>query len=223
MSQQNQTNRIALVDDHVLLRDSLATVIDGFEDCKVTIRAKHGKELISELKNSQAPTLIILDINMPEMAGFDTAEWLRAKYPHIPILILTMYDSEFMLIRLLQLGVRGFLKKDIHPDELKHAIKSTIRTGYYYTGLTAVKLVKLLQTGDAATPLGNTITLSEPEIHFLQLASTEMTYKEISMAMKISPRTVDNYRDALFQKLSVKSRIGLVLFAIQNGIVRVNL
>jgi len=221
MSQQNTTTKIALVDDHVLLRDSLATVIDSFGDCKVTILAKHGKELIEELKTNPLPNLIILDLNMPEMAGFDTAQWLRTKYPDIPVLILTMYDSEYMLIKLLQMGARGFLKKDIHPNELKHAIRSTIQTGYYYTGSTAVKLVKLLQNGDANVPLGNTITLSKAEIQFLQLASTEMTYKSISDKMKISPRTVDNYRDALFVKLNVKSRVGLVMFAIKNGLVEI--
>jgi len=221
MTPQETKIRIALVDDHILLRDALASAIDAFEDCKVTIRASHGKELISEMESSLLPQLVILDINMPQMAGYETAQWLRTKYPDVPTLVLTMYDSDFMMIRLLQLGIRGFLKKDIRPSELHHAIKSTMQTGYYYSGATTVKLVKLFQKGDANTPFPNSVTLTEIEIEFLKLASTEMTYKEISAALEVSPRTVDNYRDSLFVKLNVKSRIGLVLFAIQNGIIRI--
>jgi len=212
--------KIAFVEDQNLFRQSLAGVIDGFGDCRVTIRARHGKELIEQMERIGPPDLVILDLNMPEMGGHETAQWLRSNHPDIPILVLTMYDFESMLIRLLQLGVRGFLKKDILPGELKEAIHSTIKAGYYYTGATTVKLIKLLQTGDADAPLGNTVSLTNAELQFLQLASTEMTYKEIATAMKISARTVDNYRDVLFVKLNVKSRIGLVLFAIQNGIVR---
>jgi DNA-binding NarL/FixJ family response regulator len=220
MSLQTSTISIALVDDHILLRDALASAIDAFGDYKVTIRASHGKELISQLETNPAPHLVILDIVMPEMAGYETAQWLRAEHPDVPVLVLTMYNSEYMLIRFVQLGVRGFLKKDILPGELKNAIQSTMQTGYYYPGSTAVKIVKLLQHCDAGAPLANTVSLTDAEIQFLQLSATEMTYKEISVAMEISPRTVDNYRDILFTKLNVKSRVGLVLFAIQNGLVR---
>ncbi|HVU97757.1 MAG TPA: response regulator transcription factor [Puia sp.] len=215
----DSTIRIGLVDDHILLRDALGAAIDGFVDCRVTLLASNGKELISQLQDNAPPQLLILDVNMPELGGYETARWLREHCPNIPILILTMYDSEFMMIRLLQLGVRGFLKKDIHPSELRNAIKSTMTTGYYYSGSTTVKIAKLLQHGEANVPVLNTVNLTENEIQFLRLASTEMTYKEISAEMKISPRTVDNYRDSLFVKLHVKSRVGLVLFAIENGIV----
>lgn len=216
---QHPITRIALIDDHILLRDALAAAIDGFGDCKVTILASNGKEFMSQMNDNLPPHLVILDINMPEMDGYETAEWLRTAHPDIRILVLSMYDSDIVMIRLLQKGVRGFLKKDVHPGELKNAIRSTMQTGYYYSGPTTVKLVKLLRTGDANIPVVNTIALTENEIQFLQLASTEMTYKEISARMKISPRTVDNYRDSLFTKLNVKSRVGLVLFAIENGIV----
>ena len=221
MNAEDPITRIALVDDHVLLRDALASAIDGFGDCKVTILANNGKELMSRFEARLCPHLVILDINMPEMGGYETAGWLRTTHPDVRVLVLSMYDSEFIMIRLLQQGVRGFLKKDIHPSELKNAIKSTMQTGYYYSGTTTIKLVKLLQNGETNVPVVNTVTLTENEIQFLELASTEMTYKEISAKMKISPRTVDNYRDSLFIKLHVKSRIGLVLFAIANGIVRV--
>jgi DNA-binding NarL/FixJ family response regulator len=213
--------KIALVDDHVLLRDALAEVIGKFEQCKVILLARTGKELIDNIQSDYLPDIILLDINMPELDGYDTASWLRKNYPEIRILILTMYDSEVTIIRLLQQGIRGYLKKDIHPGELLRAIKTTQATGYYYSGETATKLVGLLKNDETNTAALHKVSLPANELRFLELASTEMTYKEIAIAMKVSPRTVDNYRDALFIRLGVKSRVGLVIFAVRNGIVRI--
>src|SRR5688572_26698624 len=103
---------VALVDDHVLLRSALASLIDNFEDCKVVLQVSNGRELIDKIKNGWIPNVILLDLNMPEMDGIETAKWMQENQPDIHVLMLTMYDSELALIRLLQAGVKGFLKKD---------------------------------------------------------------------------------------------------------------
>ncbi len=210
-----------MVDDHILLRDALASVIDRFDDCSVMLLARHGNDLIEKIQPDHLPDLVLLDIDMPELDGYETAKWMREHYPGIYVLVLSVYDSELAMIRLLQSGVRGFLKKDIHPSELRYAIETTMLTGYYYSGNTTGKLVNLLKNTDSKTPLVNSINLTENELRFLQMASTDKTYKEIAGELKISARTVDNYRDSLFSKLNVKSRVGLVLYAIKNGVVRV--
>lgn len=209
-----------MVDDHILLRDALAVVINGFDNCRVIQLAANGKELLERMQADHLPNLVILDLNMPEMDGYETARFLRINYPQIYVLVLTMYDSEISLLRLLQAGARGFLKKDIHPGELRLAIQSVMSTGYFYSHNSAGKLVNLFKKENGAA--GNTSdrwSLSENELTFLRLASTDMTYKEIATVMKISPRTVDNYRDSLFVKLNVKSRVGLAIFAIKSGVV----
>jgi two-component system invasion response regulator UvrY len=213
--------KIALVDDHTLLRDALASVIDKMDDHQVILLASHGKEFIEKLARGYLPDVVILDINMPELDGYDTAKWIGGHHPAVRVLVLTMYDSEFMMIRLLRLGVRGFLKKDIHPSELRQAIGQVMTSGYYYSGDTAGKLLNRLKNGESGSALASTLDLTDTEVLFLQLASTEMTYKEIAMEMKIRPRTVDYHRDTLFVKLNVKSRVGLVLYAITSGITRV--
>jgi two-component system invasion response regulator UvrY len=210
---------IAMVDDHILLRDALASVIDAFEDCKVIILAAHGKELLEKMQPGNQPDLVILDLNMPELDGYETSRVLRLKYPEVFTLVLTMYDSEVALIRLLQMGVRGFLKKDIHPGELRYAIQSVMQTGYYYTHTSTARIANFLKNTGAKNPIPNNAILTENELLFLKLASTDLTYKEIALEMGISPRTVDNYRDALFTKLNVKSRVGLAMYAIKSGIV----
>ena len=214
-----KTIRIALADDHILLRDALAAVVNSFEDCEITILASHGKELQEKFKPGQIPDLVILDLNMPEMNGFETAKWLRSNHPKVLILILTMYDSEIALIQLLQAGVRGFLKKDIHPSELNFAIHSVVETGYYYSHSATGRLVNLFRHEPLKKNFPANASLSRNELEFLKLASTDMTYKEIACLMGLSPRTVDNYRDSLFNKLGVKSRVGLAIYAIRSGIV----
>jgi DNA-binding NarL/FixJ family response regulator len=211
--------KVAMVDDHVLLRTALAGLINNFEDCEVIFQACNGNELIDKLKNGHIPDVVLLDLNMPVMDGMETAQWLQDNNPGIHVLMLTMYDSDLALIRLLQAGVKGFLKKDIHPDELRYALNSVIQSGFYYSHNATGKLVNLFrkQSENANALIKN--LLSNGEIDFLKMASTELTYKEIAQKMGLNPRAVDNLRDSLFQKLSVKSRVGLAMYAIKHGIV----
>jgi DNA-binding NarL/FixJ family response regulator len=216
---EKKMTTIALADDHVLLRNALASLINEFQNCRVVLQATTGKELVDQIKSGIKPDIVILDLNMPEMSGYEVAEWLQKNHPEISILMLTMYDTELTLIRLLQLGVKGFLKKDVHPSELKQAIESVIECGYYYSHNTTGKLVNLFRKGvDSLQTIQKTL-LNETELEFLKCACTENTYKEIALTMKLNPRSVDNLRDNLFVKLDVKSRVGLAMYAIKHGIV----
>ena len=208
---------VALADDHILLRNALAALINNFGDCKVIIQASNGNELIEAIRNGKIPKVAILDLNMPEKNGYDTAKWLHDNYPEIEILMLTMYDSDLALIRLLQVGVKGFLKKDIHPSELKFAIKSVAEEGYYYSHNATGKLVNLFRKGKESSAMQKAV-LNEIELSFLKSCASEMTYKEIAQIMKLNPRAVDNLRDNLFTKLDVKSRVGLVMYAMKHGV-----
>lgn len=210
--------RIAMADDHVLIRTALANLIDGFDNCKVILQARTGKELVDQLQADYLPHIVLLDLNMPEMDGFETSAWFKSHYPEVNIIMLTMYDAEATMIRLLRNGVRGFLKKDVHPSELRHAIQSLMQYGYYYSHDTTGKLVNLFRNlGDMALQKN---VLSDLEIKFLELASSDKTYKEIAMELDLSPRAVDNLRDHLFGKLDVKSRVGLAMYAIRQGLVK---
>lgn len=215
----NAPIKVALADDHVLLRNALATLINTFDNCKVVGQANDGKELIELVRHEPIPDVVLLDVSMPYMDGYETAVWLNKNMPQINVLMLTMYDSELLLIRLVQAGVKGFLKKDIHPSELRYALQSVRDVEFFYSTHTSGKLASLIKlVGDDQTILQKTM-LSDQELAFLKLACTEMTYKEIAMEMSLNPRAVDTLRDNLFEKLDVKSRVGLALFAIRKGIV----
>lgn len=217
----NPISKVLLVDDHQLLREAVTNLINSFEGFSVVSALGNGIELQKFLANNQRPDIILLDLNMPLMDGYECSKWLSQKYPEIKVLILTMYDSETALIRLLRAGVHGFLKKDVHPNELKMALQSVVDNKYYYSHDTTGKLAGLFHRNSNHQNLMEKVMLSESELEFLKLASTEMTYKEIASEMKISPRAIDSLRDALFEKLEVKSRVGLAIYSVKNGIVSI--
>ena len=209
--------KVAMADDHVLLRNALSALIDSFGDCKVIQQCSNGKELSERISQGQIPDVVLLDLNMPEMNGFETATWLQQHYPQVNVLMLTMYDSELTMIRLLQNGVKGFLKKDITPSELKFAIHSVVQSGYYYSSHSTGKLVNLFRNNPDSNL--QKAMLSDQELEFLKLVCSDLTYKEIAQKMSLNPRSVDSLRDQLFIKLDVKSRVGLAMVAIKHGIV----
>ena len=212
---------IVLADDHVLLRNGLAELVKSLGHT-VLFEAANGKDLILKLEEKNLPGIVLLDINMPEMDGYETAQWLRQHHPDVKVLALSMYDNETSIIRMLKCGARGYILKDSEPSELKAAIHALTEKGFYYSDLVSGKLMHAInQMEDEGGNLKALVPLNARETDFLKYACTELTYKEIADKMFVSPRTIDGYRDALFEKLNVKTRVGLVMYAIRNGIVTV--
>jgi two-component system invasion response regulator UvrY len=215
----DNTIKLALVDDQVLFRSALATLVNSFDHCKVIHQADNGADFIKLLSKQTLPDLVILDFIMPVMDGYETALWLQNHYPGVHVLMLTIYDSELALIRLLQVGVKGILKKDVGPAELRLAINSVIQSGYYYSTHTAGRLANVFRKNSKDNMRLQESILSDPEIRFLKLVCSDLTYKEIAHNIGYTPRAVDALRDHLFAKLDVKSRVGLAMVAIKAGIV----
>ncbi|ULQ52337.1 response regulator transcription factor [Flavihumibacter fluvii] len=218
-----QPFKVALVEDHILLRKGLASLVDGFQDYRVLFEASNGKELITHLDPGNLPDLVLMDVNMPEMDGYSSTGWLKRLYPDVLTLALSMYDSENAIIRMFKAGARGYVVKYCDPADLRQAMDSLMQKGFYYSELVTGRLIHTINRYDdeMEESLNPISVLNDREIEFLRYACTELTYKEIASKMYLSPRTIDGYRDALFDKLQLKTRVGLVTFAIKNGIVTV--
>jgi two-component system, NarL family, invasion response regulator UvrY len=208
---------VAIADDHVLLRSALARLVNTFDDYTVILEAGNGKELKDKIPQQVIPDIVMLDINMPEMDGFETAQWLNKKYPQIKILALSMLSDEKTIIKMFRVGAKGYLLKNTNTDELRKALNTLIEKNFYLSDFISEKLVSGLNfTGDKDE---KEVVLTEKEREFLRWTCSELSYKDIAAQMFLSPRSIDDYRASLFNRLKVHSRVGLVMYAIKNGIV----
>jgi two-component system, NarL family, invasion response regulator UvrY len=210
---------VAIADDHVLLRNALARLVNTFDDYIVIFEAGNGKELKTKILQEGIPDIVMLDINMPEMNGYETAQWLNKNYPQIKILALSMLSDEKTIIKMFRLGAKGYLLKNTDSAELKEALNTLTEKNFYLSDYVSEKLVKGLNIDGEKEE--KEIILNEKEREFLRWACTEFSYKDIAAKMFLSTRTIDDYRTSLFKKLKVNSRVGLVMYAIRNGIAEV--
>lgn len=211
---------IVLVDDHIVVRSGIKSLIEVIGNYKFTAQFDNGLQFIQALPALAQPDLAIIDLNMPEMNGLETMRWLRKNDPGLKTLILTLESEEKTIVELFKLGIRGYLPKSCSAELLKKAIQDVVTTGYYYSGVLQQALTGETERNEMLRKVEDQLT--ERELTFLQLVcdSEEYTYERISEIMDVSLRTVDGYREALFKKFNIKSKIGLVLFAIKNKLVK---
>lgn len=217
----NDTKYIAIADDHALFRKGLIALINLFPNYKILFDASNGEEFINCIQPSALPDIALLDITMPKMDGYQTAEWLRVNYPEVKTLALSTMEAETSIIKMIKHGAKGYVLKDAEPAELKRAFDEVLSRGFYYNELVTRKVLQSIHLlADDKSEINTLAKLSTREIDFLKLACSEKSYQQIAKEMFVSERTVDGYRDSLFRKLNITTRVGLVMYAIKNGIVQ---
>lgn len=207
---------VAIAEDIPILRRGVSQLISSYDGFIVAVEASNGRELIERLNgHGNDVDICLLDINMPEMDGHKTIEVLKNKWPNIKVLVLSMYDDDFNIIRMLKNGANGYILKNSQPEELRRALDEVYQRGYYHSDLVNGRLFQLLHNKKEEV---NSSELTDKEVQFLSYCCSELTYKEIAEKMRLSPRTVEGYRDAICEKLNVKSRTGLVMYALRIGV-----
>jgi DNA-binding NarL/FixJ family response regulator len=206
--------KIGIVDDHQLFLKSLALMLQSFNNYDVVIEASNGKNLQEKIEEKKSiPEIMLIDVNMPVMDGIVTATWLKTNYPEIKLVALSQNDGERAIISMLKAGCCAYLLKDTHPDELERALNEIYTKGFYNGDASNINFRRFLQMEK------DLISMTEKEKKFLQLACSDMTYREIAVILHVSERTVEGYRESLFQKFNVQSRLGLVLEAIRRELI----
>ncbi|MBI2730152.1 MAG: response regulator transcription factor [Sphingobacteriales bacterium] len=217
----SNTRYVAVVDDHTMFRKGLVSLINLFPGYKVLFDAANGQNFIQQLQPNSVPDIVLLDVAMPEMDGYTTANWIRVNHPDIKILALSTMDAEGAIIKMIKNGAKGYVLKDAEPAELKQAFDEIQSLGYYYNDYVSKKIIRSVNAlTEEESKLASFARLNDRELHFLRLSCSEKTYSDIAKEMFVSERTVDGYREALFKKFNVSSRVGLVLYAIKNGLVQ---
>ena len=206
--------KVGLVDDHQLFLKSLSLMLETLNDFEVVLEALNGQDLQRKLEGrKEMPDLILLDVNMPVMDGVETARWLQEHHPAVKLVALSMNDKDGAIIKMFKAGCCAYLLKDVHPAVLEKALHEVHSKGYYNADAAQFNPGRLLHKAEKE------ISLTPKEQQFLKLACTEMTYKQVAAEMQVTERTVDGYREALFQKFGVQSRVGLCLEALRKEFV----
>lgn len=209
--------KIVLVDDHLLIARALGGIISSFQQYEVLYECASGIELQQRMQQrGPLPDIVLVDINMPGMNGYETTLWLKEKHPDIKVLCLSMLDDEQSLLKMVEAGTNGYILKNCTPAQLQEALTAVADSGAYFPAWATQKIVQSLRRGTTGTPISSP-NITKREMEFLRLCATELSYKEMAAQMNCSPRTVETYRDALMQKLAVKGRVGLAIYALKAG------
>lgn len=210
-----ETITVGIVDDHRMLSAAIEKMISINKKYKVIYNSYNGEEFLNSLESEKLlPDVVLMDVNMPVKNGIETTQYLKEHYPQVKVIALTMEDEEKIIISMLKAGARGYLLKDMSPKILFEAIDTVYEKGVFYTDMVTQCLLNIRTEEQSVKTCVE--DLKEREKDFIKLACSEMTYKEIADVMFLSPKTIDGYRDSVFTKLDVKSRVGLVLFALKH-------
>ncbi|MES2111688.1 MAG: response regulator transcription factor [Bacteroidota bacterium] len=207
--------KIGIADDQQLFLRSLSNLISSFNDFEVVCEALNGEELLKCLETiATTPDIILTDVRMPVMDGPTVVAKIAVAYPGIKLVALSMKEDDHSILSMLRAGCSAYLLKDVHPRDLEKALLEVHNTGYYNSDTLSLHYRRLLRRHE-----DDEVKLTDREKTFLQLACSDSTYKEIAAKMFLSEKTIDGYREALFLKLNVKSRVGMALEAIRKELV----
>jgi DNA-binding NarL/FixJ family response regulator len=217
--------KVILVDDHNLVRAALANTVNGMEHFEAVLEAANGREAVAgldDLEKSGERAIAIVDLNMPVMDGYETLAWLRKHAPAIMPLVLTFDASDEAMLRAVQAGARGFLLKSARPAALKEALTTLLLNGYYYSELAQEEGLRMAMRQSEEHRERERIhqSMTPRELEFLRLVCDpqEFTYAQMADMLNVHRRTVDAHRESLFTKFGVRSKTGLVLFALGWGL-----
>lgn len=220
-----QPHFVYLLDDHVVIRKGLKELIEQSGKYQVAAEFNNGQDFVDAMPLQKVPDVVILDVEMPVMDGRAVVRWLKENEHEFPILILTLDTGEKTIIELFRMGVRGYLPKTCTPEDLYKALDDIINEGYYHNEFTIMALQAEGSRRKESEREKVLNKLTERETVFLQLVCNpeEYTYEQMADILNVHRRTIDNYRQAMFEKFNIKSKTGLVLFAIKYGLINMEM
>lgn len=211
--------KVAIADDHQIFRKGVILSLRAFTNIKFVLEAENGQDLLNGLAEAE-PDVVLMDLRMPVKDGIEATKIISKDFPHIYVIVLTMYEDERFVSHLMENGANGYLLKSADPAEIKKAIMEVVSKGYYLNNFVNKVLLKKSHARTRIVPsLTNEIVVSDKEREVLRLLCMEFTATEIAQKMEISPRTVEAIKDRLMERFNVKNTAGLVFFAVRNNLI----
>jgi DNA-binding NarL/FixJ family response regulator len=212
--------KIAIVEDQRLFREGIYALLKETPGMDIVAVAENGLQFLEILEKGILPDVALVDMNMPELNGFELVEIMVKRFPSVKCIILTVYNQERFIVKMIEAGVAGYLVKNCDFDEVKKAIVSAFKTGFYFNEATIRSMLSAQKhrSSQVRSFANIPIDLTDREIEVLRLICKEHTNSEMAEVLNLSPRTIDGHRNNLLAKVGCKNTAGLVLFAVNNGI-----
>lgn len=212
--------RILIADDHEIFRDGFKLMLSKRNEIKLLGEAENGRELVNLVKENK-PDVVITDIKMPLLDGIEASRQISSQFPDIGIIGLSMFDEDDLIVDMLEAGAKGFLLKNAGKDQIVEAIHTVYEGNPYYCKSTSNKLTRMIAQSRFNPYIRKTkVEFSEREREIIQMIVQEMTNKEIAERLFLSVRTVEGYRLTVMEKMEVKNTVGIVIYAIKQGLVK---
>ena len=208
--------KVAIADDHKIFRDGIKMALRDKEFLRIIWEAEDGKDLMHKLKIKQ-PDVVLMDIRMPEIDGINAISLIRKEYEDLKIIVLTMYDDQEMITKMMEMGANAYLTKTTDPEEIYQAILTCMNDDFYFNDLVnKAVLLKLQHKKKIRQFYPNPVKFSEKELRIMKLIAEDKTTEEISKEVFLSPRTIETIRQNMKQKVGAKTIAGLVMYAMRN-------
>ena len=213
--------KFAIADDHKIFRDGIKMALNPREDLKLLWEAEDGKDLMHKM-TIKKPELLLMDIRMPEIDGINAIEMLRKEYDNLKIIVVSMYDDQQMISKMMEMGANAYLTKTTDPDEIYEAIITCMNEEFYFNQLVNKAVMgKLMQKKSIRTNYGRPlpVNFNEKELKILQLLGEDKTTDEISKIVFLSPRTIETIRQNMKNKVGAKTIGGLIMYGMRNKMI----
>jgi DNA-binding NarL/FixJ family response regulator len=213
--------RIAIADDHKIFRDGIKMALSGKADLKMLWEAEDGKDMMHKIAIKK-PDVLLMDIRMPEIDGINGIEMIRKEYEEIKIIVLTMYDDQQMISKMMEMGANAYLTKTTDPEEIYNAILTCMNDDFYFNDLVNKAVMgKLMQKKSVRHHYGSaaSVHFNEKELKILQLLAEDKTTEEISKIIFLSPRTIETIRQNMKAKVNAKTIGGLIMYGMRNKLI----
>jgi DNA-binding NarL/FixJ family response regulator len=208
--------KVAIADDHKIFRDGIKMALSGKKFLKIVWEAEDGKDLMHKMR-LKLPDVLLMDIRMPEMDGVNAISLLRKEYEDVKVIVLTMYDDQEMITKMMEMGANAYLTKTTDPEEIYNAILTCMNDDFYFNDLVNKAVLRRLQQKRPAKAFfPNAVNFSEKELKILRLIADDKTTEEISKEVYLSPRTIETIRQNMKTKVGAKTIAGLVMYAMRN-------
>lgn len=210
------TIKVAIADDHKIFRDGIKMALSGKKYLRIIWEAEDGKDLMHKMR-IKLPDVLLMDIRMPEMDGVNAILQLRKEYELVKVIVLTMYDDQEMITKMMEMGANAYLTKTTDPEEIYNAILTCMNDDFYFNDLVnRAVLLKLQQRKPPKPYFPAAAGFSEKELKILKLIADDKTTEEISKEVYLSPRTIETIRQNMKTKVGARTIAGLVMYAMRN-------